>query len=184
MNKKEVKRNLRKEIREKKKSQNSLDLSRWSNSIINHIESLPAFKKAGTILLYYSLNDEVRTETLIKRWSKKKKLVLPVINGEDLDLKEYKDELSISNDNRFSIKEPTGSTYNEYDKIELAIIPGMAFDKNGNRLGRGKGYYDRLLKRINAHKIGICFGYQVVDKIPSEEFDCAVNEVWTENGKL
>lgn len=76
--------------------------------------------------------------------------------------------------------EPVGSLFpqEEYDQIELAIIPGMAFDAMGHRLGRGKGYYDRLLPQLTAaYKIGVCYPFQFVSDVPSEEHDVRMNEV-------
>lgn len=99
-------------------------------------------------------------------------------------LRKYVGEDKLTHENSFNIKEPIGEDFDEYDKIDLAIIPGMAFDKYHNRLGRGKGYYDRLLSKIKSFKIGICFSFQVVDIIPVEEYDITMDEVWTENGKL
>ena len=78
--------------------------------------------------------------------------------------------------------EPQGKDFTELEKIDLAIIPGMAFDKEGNRLGRGKGYYDRLLQQLRdctIYKIGICFDFQFLDHIPTEPHDIPVDEVIT-----
>ena len=61
----------------------------------------------------------------------------------------------------------------------------MSFDYNGNRLGRGKGFYDRLLSELSVYKIGICFGFQIWNEgIPTEEFDVIMDEVWTEKGRV
>ena len=65
----------------------------------------------------------------------------------------------------------------EYQVIDLAVVPRVAFDKEGCRLGRGKGYYDRLLPLINCYKIGICFPFQLYDSIPTEKFDIKMDEV-------
>jgi 5-formyltetrahydrofolate cyclo-ligase len=76
--------------------------------------------------------------------------------------------------------EPIGEVFPEsrYDEITLALIPGMAFDAEGHRLGRGKGYYDRLLPRLSrAYKMGVCFPFQMVDAVPSEPHDQKVDEV-------
>lgn len=136
------------------------------------------FKQAKTILLYYSMKDEVQTHSFIEKWSKCKQIVLPAVVGKELELRIYTStqELSIG---ELNILEPIGETFIEYSQIDLAIIPGVAFDKKGNRLGRGKGYYDRLLPRISAPKVGICFSFQLVDAIPSEEFDVCMNKVIT-----
>ena len=82
----------------------------------------------------------------------------------------------------YGIEEPIGDVVKDYDRIELAIIPGVGFDLQGNHLGRGKGYYDRLLPKLKAYKIGICFQFQVIEPIPFESFDIPMDEVWTENG--
>ena len=61
--------------------------------------------------------------------------------------------------------------------IDLVIVPGVAFDKNKNRLGRGKGYYDRFLEKIDAPKIGVGFDCQLIEKLPVEKFDVRMNKV-------
>jgi 5-formyltetrahydrofolate cyclo-ligase len=76
--------------------------------------------------------------------------------------------------------EPTGELFpvESYHEIDLAVIPGVAFDRLGARLGRGKGYYDRLLSQMpNAYKIGICFPFQLLERLPSEPHDVLMNEV-------
>ena len=71
-----------------------------------------------------------------------------------------------------------------FDEIELGIIPGVSFDKQGNRLGRGKGYYDKLLPLLpHAYNIGICYRFQAREEIPAEPFDRQMDEVWTEEGR-
>ncbi len=69
----------------------------------------------------------------------------------------------------YGIMEPTGEPFTHYEKIELGIIPGMSFDNEGNRLGRGKGFYDRFLSKVpQLYKIGLCFDFQRVDHVPCE----------------
>lgn len=73
----------------------------------------------------------------------------------------------------FNIMEPQGPLFTDYGKIDVVVVPGMAFDKKGNRLGRGKGYYDRFLSQLPPYiyKIGVCFDFQKFDNIPAEETD-------------
>lgn len=122
------------------------------------------------------MKDEVFTHSFIEKWSKFKHILLPVVKGDDLELCSYStpDDLSTG---AYGILEPIGPPFREYDKIDLVIVPGVAFDSSGCRLGRGKGYYDRLLPKISAPKIGICFPFQLVDEIPTEELDIRMNEV-------
>jgi 5-formyltetrahydrofolate cyclo-ligase len=78
----------------------------------------------------------------------------------------------------FNIMEPTGALFTDYDAIEVAIVPGMAFDAEGHRLGRGKGYYDRFLAKIpHAYKIGLCFSWQLIDEVPHDTNDIMMDEV-------
>jgi len=77
----------------------------------------------------------------------------------------------------YGILEPKNGLAYTSINIDLGIIPGMAFDLQGNRLGRGKGYYDKLLKVLNLETIGVCFSFQLVDKVPSDTFDIAMDSV-------
>ena len=78
----------------------------------------------------------------------------------------------------YNIMEPTGELFDDYAAIDLAVIPGVAFDREGNRMGRGKGYYDRLLPKLRStYKIGICLPFQLVEQIPTDEHDVKMDEV-------
>ena len=84
----------------------------------------------------------------------------------------------------FGIEEPSGENFTDFDEIELGIIPGVSFDRQGNRLGRGKGYYDKLLPLLpHSYNIGICYRFQAREEIPAEPFDKRMDEVWTEEGR-
>ena len=141
-------------------------------------------QSARTILMYYSLPDEVQTHDFVKKWHDRKRIVLPVVKGDDLELRYFngKDRLRAG---MFGIGEPSEEEPADENDIELAIIPGVAFDREGNRLGRGKGYYDRTLERLEkACRIGVCFSFQILDSIPTEECDRRMDEVWTEKGRV
>lgn len=155
--------------------------SNWqlSAKVTAALEAHPAFRAATTILLYHSLKDEVHTHELVRKWSEEKRILLPVVIGDELELRCYTGpgDLAVG---AYGIEEPTGERFSAYEEIDLAIIPGVAFDRQGHRLGRGKGYYDRLLPSLpHTYKIGICFPYQLVDEVPSESFDICMDEVLT-----
>ena len=102
-----------------------------------------------------------------------------MVVGDELELRRFSspNDLQIG---AYNIQEPVGECFNDFNKIELAIVPGMAFDKQGHRLGRGKGYYDRLLPKLtNAYKLGVCFPYQYVEEVPTDEHDIRMDEVLT-----
>ncbi|KAA6347019.1 5-formyltetrahydrofolate cyclo-ligase [termite gut metagenome] len=101
-----------------------------------------------------------------------------MVCGERLELRIYNSHQSLSV-GPYGIKEPFGEAFTDYASIDLAVIPGVAFDRFGNRLGHGKGYYDRLLPHLSAYRIGIGFSFQLVEEVPAKEFDVRMNEVIT-----
>ena len=175
-----IKDSLRKYIRAQKSQYDVAQLEAMSIEITNRVLALASWQEAGTLLLYYPLADEVDVRPLIKNaYDNGKKVLLPVVKGEELKLHLYQGESSLS-EGAFGIMEPTGPLFSEenYSEIQLAIIPGMAFDTAGHRLGRGKGYYDRLLPKLtNARLQGICFPFQLLDEVPTEAHDIKVQEV-------
>ena len=151
-----------------------------SAKILAALEAHPAFRAANTILLYHSLKDEVDTHGFIEKWSHQKHILLPVVIGEELELRTYTgpNDLRIG---AYGIEEPVGTPFTDYAAIDLAVIPGVAFDSRGNRLGRGKGYYDRLLPHMpTTYKIGICFPFQLVKEVPAETSDNRMDEIVTQ----
>lgn len=153
-----------------------------SIALLDQIEQHPHFIDAKTIFLYYSLPDEVPTHIFIEKWHQAKKILLPVVVGDQLELRCYTGK-SCLQEGAFHIEEPTGEAFTDYKSIELSIIPGVSFDKAGNRLGRGKGYYDKLLPLLQSYNIGICYQFQTREEIPAEPFDQIMDEIWTENGR-
>jgi len=133
-----------------------------------------------TILLYHSLPDEVETHALIRTLhAAGKTVLLPTVAGDVLELHIYEGEQALSMGISYGIQESKGSLFTDYGKIDLAIIPGMAFTVQGDRLGRGKGYYDRLLPQLTCPLIGIAFPFQMVTYIPCEPHDIRMKEVIT-----
>lgn len=124
------------------------------------------------------MKDEVQTHSFIEKWSQTKKIVLPVVIGDVLELRLYTgpNDLAIG---PYGIAEPIGKPFTDYAAIELVVVPGVAFDTEGHRLGRGKGYYDKLLPLIAAPKIGICFPFQLIEEVPAEPFDICMDAVIT-----
>jgi 5-formyltetrahydrofolate cyclo-ligase len=134
------------------------------------LENLPEFQSANIIFLYWSLPNEVDTQVFIEKWSVNKTILLPVIENDAMILKCYTDNACLVT-GKFNICEPDTATFTDYSRIDLCVVPGLAFDKHGNRLGKGKGFYDKFLSNINAMKIGICFDVQYIDNIPHDDWD-------------
>ena len=149
-----------------------------AEEVFSRLENTAAFMMADTILMYHSLPDELQTVSFLRKWNGKKRFFLPRVNGVNLDLLPY-DESRLELGS-FHIEEPIGSDVADVDDIELMIIPAVAFDRNGNRLGRGKGFYDRLLATSRATKIGVGYDFQLLDSIPAEPHDVAMDMVITQ----
>lgn len=153
-----------------------------SVALLEKLEQYPKFEAARTVLLYYSLADEVQTHDFVEKWHRQKTILLPVVKGDVLELRVYTGKQSLTTGEAYHIKEPMGEAFTDYGQIDFAIIPGVSFDSEGNRLGRGKGYYDRLLPLLHSYNVGICYEFQISEHIPAEPFDRTMDEVWTENG--
>lgn len=152
--------------------------------MLEKLEQHPKFEAARIVLLYYSLPDEVQTHDFVEKWHRQKTILLPVVKGDVLELRVYTGKQSLTTGEAYHIEEPTGEAFTTYGQIDLAVIPGVSFDSEGNRLGRGKGYYDRLLPLLHSYNIGICYEFQISEHIPTEPFDRTMDEVWTENGRF
>ncbi len=172
------KKELRKQIRAAKQAVPFCEKLQRSVGIMQQVELLPRFIEAETVLLYWSMSDEVQTHDFVNRWYDKKRLLLPCVDGDDLRLRQYTGPECLQVGEQFGIGEPTGPEFTDLDKVQLIIVPGVAFDRQGNRMGRGRGFYDRLLKSTpNAYKVGVAFDFQMIDIVPTEPFDVPMDEV-------
>ncbi len=167
---------IRKAMLSQTRSKSQEELLSLSVKICEEIEKNNLFQQAKIVLCFWSLPDEVNTHDLIQKWAKQKTILLPKVIGEKLELHTFTDTESMTT-GEFGISEPTGPVFDDFKKIDLCIIPGLAFDKDGGRMGRGKGFYDRFLPQTNCHKMGICFPWQIVPKIECAPWDIPMDEV-------
>ena len=179
------KKELRRYIREQKRHFTPQQLGEMSLDIMSSLLSNSHIQKADTILMYHSLPDEVDTHSALGQLlAMGKKVLLPkVVSDTEMTIHEYTGRDSLQPSEPYGILEPTTPELSIVNcQLSIVIVvPGMAFDKHGHRLGRGKGYYDRFLSRIpNIYKIGVCFPFQLIDKVPSEPTDILVDEVLTD----
>lgn len=168
---------LRKDIKVAKSQLSAAERRSAADSIKRRIETSELFVLAQNILLYHSLPDEVDTHRWIEDWCKTKTLFLPVVVGDTLEVRAYLgDNLHAG---AYSIYEPTGEKLHDLSILDLVIVPGVAFDRRHNRLGRGKGFYDRLLREISAPTIGVAYNCQIATQIPVEAHDIALSHIFT-----
>jgi 5-formyltetrahydrofolate cyclo-ligase len=164
---------LKHEILGKRKALSNEELIEKSRKIKENLFSLAEFKKARNIMFYVSFNSEVDTCEAIKELlsEKEKTIAVPYVrkNCPEMQLSELKHIKDFSP-----------------EKLDIVIVPGIAFDNQGYRIGYGHGYYDRFLKTLKSSvkKIGLAFELQIVDKIPRKEYDVPVDAVVTEKRVL
>ncbi|RKL62167.1 5-formyltetrahydrofolate cyclo-ligase [Thermoanaerobacteraceae bacterium SP2] len=160
------------------------DIIEKSAKIMSRLFSLSEFRGAKTIMFYVDAGNEVKTrDGLTKALSEGKRVVVPKVKkGYGLLAIEIKslDELSPGT---FGILEPAGEKGISPEEIDLVVVPGVAFDKKGNRMGYGAGYYDSFLPKLRPEvkKVAIAFEMQVTDSLPAEEHDVKMDMIITEN---
>lgn len=136
------------------------------------------FDKAKTVMFYIAFDGEVNTQEMIKEAHKLGKTVVVPVCRKDRTMRPcILEEGARLKKGLYGIGEPTNREYISLNKVDLVIAPGVAFDKKGNRLGRGKGYYDRFLKTLPNGKtyIGLAFDFQILPKVPANDMDVAVH---------
>lgn len=177
MNTDEQKKLIRKQIRALKKQITPAFREEEANTVFAVIEKLESFRQANVVMAYWAMDDELPTRPFIEKWCIHKTIILPSVDGDVLRLKVYHGIENMVAGDRFSIPEPDGSDFTEMEKIGFIVVPGVAFDHNNNRMGRGKAYYDQLLSSLTCFKAGVGFSFQLLDYIPVDPHDVPMNIV-------
>lgn len=162
---------------------------RFSLAIVASLTDLPEYCRAVTPVLYVDVRDEVRTQSLIaEQLASGRSVIVPYCRDNDLRLCRV-DQLSELTQGAYGILEPTDVLRDNATRriepaaVDLIVIPGVAFDRRGHRLGHGFGYYDRLLARLadSTTLVALAFDCQVFDNVPHEPHDVAVDIIVTES---
>lgn len=173
---------IRRHIRARKTLLSDEEKISAAEQVFSLLEKTAEFMLADRILMYHSLPDELSTHSFIKKWCDRKHFYLPRVNGVNLEILPY-DESRLSLGS-FHIEEPTGNDTSSVNDMELIVVPAVAYDRKGNRVGRGKGYYDRLLSGSRARKVGVGYDFQLVDEIDADPHDVRVDVVITQNNHI
>lgn len=171
------KQKLRNYINQRKKIISDTQKSIDAQKVFDKIEGLTEFENAKTILLYWSMPDELPTHSFIVKWCHRKQILLPVVKDDEMLIKPFSSESELKKSS-YGIWEPDAQK-DFASNIDMVIAPGIAFDKNKNRLGRGKGYYDRYFTKSNVTRIGVGFDFQLFDKVPTNQFDNKLDKIIT-----
>ncbi len=178
---------IRNEIAAMLKSLSEKDIADITHGIENQLFEFANFREARIALLYVNNPSEVSTHNILRRcFDYNKILVLPLINSNDQDFKLFK----IDNLNTDLKPGPNGILEPDIHRckavpiecIDIAIIPGVAFDEKGGRIGSGDGYYDRLIPKlpITTRKVSLAFDSQILPQVPTESHDKYVDIIITE----
>lgn len=176
------KQEIRRKIRNRKQLVTETERRDAARAVFAALERTAAFMMADRILMYHSLPDELSTLEFLDKWHTRKQFFLPRVNGVNLELLPY--ERTSLRLGAFHIEEPAEGTPADPASMELIVVPAVAYDRRGNRLGRGKGFYDRLLSTTKATTIGVAYDFQLLDELPVEPHDTPVHIVITESHRF
>lgn len=172
------KRTLRQVVRAEIAKLSDIEKEEISSQIFSNIAELNEIRQASVVALFASLPDEPQTTAIIEQLAKSKRIVLPRIEGDEMEFYDISEGLRKG---AFGIMEPIANRPISPNEIDVMIVPGVAFTRIGTRLGRGKGFYDKYLSRngFRAYTIGVCFPCQMVENIPTEKHDKMLDSIVT-----
>ena len=176
-----MKQALREKIRKDRKAIPANSHAEKSAAIRQKLEALPEFAEAQSILMYISKSDEVATHQLTKDCIEAgKKVYVPKVQDDSLIICPIVGWEQLK-PGSFGLLEPceTLDPANP-EEVDIILVPGIAFDGRGHRIGYGRGFYDSLLKFTRGSKVGLAFSEQIIDEIPDEEHDVALDMVITD----
>jgi len=172
---------IRSKILLKLKTQKEEDRNRKSKLIRSKLLRNKVFRKAKIVMFYIAFGGEVNTEEMIKEAKKIGKIICVPICRKDKEIMQpaILDDHAELKKGPYGIWEPVTETLVKLEKLDLVVVPGLAFDKKGNRLGRGKGYYDRFLSRLSdkTPSIGLAFDFQILPRVPTTPYDISVKKI-------
>lgn len=173
------KKEIRAAMRRMNRSLGAAARAEASARIFGRVERSEAFRSARCVALYCALADEPDTAGVADRWlATGRRVAVPRVEGETMRFFDY-DPARLA-PGAFGIEEPSAEAVCcPPEAIDLAVVPGVAFTAAGGRLGRGRGYYDRYLQQtaFRGTKIGVCYPHQLLDRLPVEPHDVAMDEV-------
>ena len=179
---------IRKTVLGQRSALSAIEKFKAESVMLKSLLNWEVFKKAGVIHIFISMPDEPDTRPIIEHcWSSRKKIAVPVVLPDTYDL--FHSEIK-SLDDLVSGMHGTQEPHPERqikinpESFDLVIVPGVAFDRQGGRLGHGKGYYDRFLELTNAFRLGLTFNRQLLETVPTELHDVPMNAILSESGIL
>ena len=169
---------LRRAVGEKKRALSDAEIAARSAILAKKLFQTEQYKDAMSVYAYLSFNQEVRTRPIIERaWADGKRVAVPKVIGDDMRFI-WLTDFSQLGEGYFGITEPVANEPVADDPAALVLMPGLAFDPEGHRVGYGGGFYDRFLAAEPAHPlVALCYGFQLFDHLDTEEYDIPVHLV-------
>ncbi|MBP2641537.1 MAG: putative 5-formyltetrahydrofolate cyclo-ligase [Firmicutes bacterium] len=188
--KQEEKKQLRRDILARRRSLSATEIADKSQKIAEYFCTWPHYQVCETVMFYLAMPDEVQADLLITDALKQgKKVCVPLLGAKYGEMNAVEmmslDDLSVG---KFNLRAPDSNKAKMIapSLIDLVVVPAVAFDRQGNRIGMGAGYYDRFLAqvRVNTVLLGLAFTCQLTENLPSEEHDIRMQWLLTEDGFL
>ena len=176
-----MKNQLKESILAKRNSLSKEEILEKSDKIKDSLFNLDQYKTSKTVMFFVSFKSEVNTHDMIKEALKNKTVIAPKVVHHEIEPSVIIDFDNLVPSGKFGILEPIEAMKIAYKNIDLILVPGIVFDKEGHRIGYGLGYYDKFLAKVpKAIKIGLTFDFQVINKIPREMHDVPVDMIVTD----
>jgi 5-formyltetrahydrofolate cyclo-ligase len=170
------KKELRRQISKRKREMTESEIENASRVLAEKFVNSQVYRDAKTIYGYMPYNQEVRTIPMMEQALRDgKRVAVPKVYGDTMKFI-YMDDLSQVEEGYYNIPEPIADGPVAEDPTALVLMPGLAFDEKGNRMGYGGGFYDKFLAQEPDHPtVALCYAFQMVDHIPTEEYDIPVD---------
>lgn len=179
------KQDIRKIIKRKREEIDKQIKKELDLRIMNNFFNSDYINKSNVIFIYVNMESEINTVDIITRLlNMGKRVAVPKVlpGNKEMVALEIKSLSDLNESGAFGILEPDITKKDVGDEVDLIILPGLAFDKRGYRIGYGGGFYDRFLQRYNnVKRVSLCYNFQIIENIPEEDFDEAIDIIITED---
>ena len=172
---------LREKLLEERRKLDKEGVIKRGNILKEKLFSLEEYKKAKTVMFFVSFGKEIYTHNMVEEALKDESKTIAVPKVVEFELIPcIIENFSGLVGSNYGILEPIETKKANLQEIDIVLVPGIGFDKNGYRIGFGKGYYDKFLKTTSALKIGLCMDFEIIENIPNDEWDVPMDIVMSE----
>lgn len=172
---------LRQAIKKDRDAQPASDKAQADQSIFERLNDFAPLRDANVFFTYVAKGSEVATNAIMQTFFGHKTIIVPKVEEQQLCLYELHDVRALKLGS-FGVHEPHECLpLQDLKRIDVALIPGIAFDRSGHRIGYGGGFFDRLLPQLHCTTIGLAYEFQMIEKVPTHDYDVGVNFIITDH---